>query len=196
MSDPDDGHTFHFTVQSRMSSKVVGDKHYQDFDWWGEPMHAEVRAWNLPDACHLAADVPLTEWFEQMIADSKARDTAPDIFDADGSRPLHDVIKIVPGLMSEERNHLSPFAFTVMLLAGIAAVLTVGALLFTGGLRNQQTPGPAIVKIVKQPCDIQLLQHNFAVLDKAYSLAVTGNRAAAFAEVGKHYEAMHTKECQ
>lgn len=86
--------------------------------------------------------------------------------------------------------------FQVLLAAGITGVVIVGSLLVSSGLRNNAPP-PRIEKvIVKEPCDVQLLVHDEQVLDKAYSLAITGHHDKAFAEVGKHYAAMDTRECQ
>ena len=60
--DPDRGHTFRLSVTSRMSSKVVGDEHHTDADWFSPPIVAEVRAWDLPAALRFAAGFGLTDW--------------------------------------------------------------------------------------------------------------------------------------
>lgn len=56
---PDDGHTFRITFTSRGSYKVVGDEHHHDAPDFDEFAHSvDVRAWNLRDALHKAADLP------------------------------------------------------------------------------------------------------------------------------------------
>lgn len=58
----DEGHTFRLSVSSRMSSKVVGDLHHSDANWWSEPWLLEVRAWGLAAALEAAAARPLIAW--------------------------------------------------------------------------------------------------------------------------------------
>lgn len=58
----DKGHTFRLSVSSRMSSKVVGDLHHSDANWWSEPWLLEVRAWGLAAALEAAAALPLVAW--------------------------------------------------------------------------------------------------------------------------------------
>jgi hypothetical protein len=59
---PQDGHTFRIEMTSRGSSRTVGDPTYTDNDWWSDPWHVEVRAWNLTDALRKAAELPLVLW--------------------------------------------------------------------------------------------------------------------------------------
>jgi len=59
---PDRGHTFRIAVTSRGSSKVVGEEHYSDSNWWSEPYVQDVRAHNLPEAMRRAAERPLGSW--------------------------------------------------------------------------------------------------------------------------------------
>lgn len=62
LNDPDQGHTFVISVVSRGSGKVVGEKHNTDSNWWSEPTRIAVRAWSLPDALVIAADLPMAAW--------------------------------------------------------------------------------------------------------------------------------------
>lgn len=56
---PDDGHTFRITMSSRGSYDVVGDPHHSDSPVFGPETSVDVRAWNLRDALHRAAEMPL-----------------------------------------------------------------------------------------------------------------------------------------
>lgn len=58
----DTGHLWRVVALSKMSSSVVGDEHHTDSDYFGPPLIAEVRAWDLPAALRKAAHLPLREW--------------------------------------------------------------------------------------------------------------------------------------
>lgn len=73
---PEDGHTFHFLVTSRMSAGMVGEERH-DADWWGPPWTLEVRAWSLRAACAQAALVPLSEW--GMPVEAEDDDEGPEV---------------------------------------------------------------------------------------------------------------------
>lgn len=110
-----------------------------------------------------------------------------------------DVVRVVPGLMSYERRSLGTFSFMALLLAGVITVLTVGSLLVSRGNGGDGvitvTPTPTVTKTVY--CDTaSMLGYDLAVMDKAYSLAVTGKQQRALAEIGKHYRALYGRTCQ
>lgn len=57
------GHTFRVSVRMRGSSKVVGDLHFDDADFFDDLSPVEVRAWDLPSALIQAATLPFSVWF-------------------------------------------------------------------------------------------------------------------------------------
>jgi hypothetical protein len=59
---PDEGHTFRITVTTRGASRVMGDKHARDSDWWSDPWEIEVREHSLASALRKAARVPFAVW--------------------------------------------------------------------------------------------------------------------------------------
>lgn len=61
---PSDGHQFHFAVTVQGSYRIEGDPTYYDCepDPAAEPFRLTVRAWNLVDACRVAAEVPFPQW--------------------------------------------------------------------------------------------------------------------------------------
>lgn len=64
--DPDNGHTFRISVDSRGSYMVVGDEHHSDAgDFHGIPHVLEIRAWDLPAALAKAAALPLSAWHRE-----------------------------------------------------------------------------------------------------------------------------------
>lgn len=56
----DEGHTFEITWRLRGSSKVTGDAHHNDSDYWSDPIQTIVRAWDLRSALHQAAELPFS----------------------------------------------------------------------------------------------------------------------------------------
>lgn len=69
---PESGHTFRVSVESRGSYAVVGVEGHTDADHF-EPLPGvvEVRAWNLNDALHRAAQRPLSAWFPTADTDQQ-----------------------------------------------------------------------------------------------------------------------------
>ena len=63
---PDEGHTFRITVTSRGASKVVGEEHNTDANWWSDPWTIEVREFSLAAALRKAARVPFATWAESV----------------------------------------------------------------------------------------------------------------------------------
>jgi hypothetical protein len=62
---PGEGHEFQVSVTSRGYSSVVGVPGSGRLDdWVSEPVTVTVRAWDLPAALRLAAEVSLGDWFE------------------------------------------------------------------------------------------------------------------------------------
>lgn len=63
LDDPDQGHTFEITVQSRGSHKVVGDEHHTDSkEFYGDPWTIRARGWSLSEALKRAAEIPFHIW--------------------------------------------------------------------------------------------------------------------------------------
>jgi len=60
---PDAGHTFRITVASRASTRVVGDRHHHDAEFFDPSHPVDIRAWDLRTALHVAAELPLDDWF-------------------------------------------------------------------------------------------------------------------------------------
>lgn len=56
------GHQFRFAVTVQGSYAIVGDPQHHDSDTVSEPFRLTVRAWNLPEACRIAAQTPLHRW--------------------------------------------------------------------------------------------------------------------------------------
>lgn len=72
---PAGGHTFRFTVQSRMASKVEEEEHNTDAeDFTGEPWTVDVRGFSLREATAKLAALPLAAWHKPQPP--KPADTA------------------------------------------------------------------------------------------------------------------------
>lgn len=61
---PATGHQFHFAVTVQGSYRIVGETEYHDCDPDpdAEPLTLTVRAWNLSQACRVAAQTPFGLW--------------------------------------------------------------------------------------------------------------------------------------
>jgi hypothetical protein len=62
MTFPEDGHQFHFSVRPQGSYRITGETGYADSGEIGEPFRITVRAWNLRDACLVAAQAAMADW--------------------------------------------------------------------------------------------------------------------------------------
>lgn len=63
MSTPEEGHQFHFSVMVQGVYRGADGLHHdapEPIEY--TPFTITVRAWNLPDACAKAAQLPLAEW--------------------------------------------------------------------------------------------------------------------------------------